>query len=118
MRTTGRTKGGRKRPAHLIRIIVATVGYILSPLSPWNDAFVNVPLSILIAYILSSLMNNLISFEEAYWVSYILTNLIGILMIYLASREYLKKFRWSQVIESLLIALMMYSVLFIVFHSK
>ena len=107
MTTTGRTKGGRKRPAHLIRALIAFIGYLLSPLSPWNDAFVNVPLSILIAWLLSGALG----FYKAYWIGYLLTNIAGLLMLYIAARDYLKKLRWSELIESLLIAVIVYVIL-------
>ncbi len=39
-----------------VAILALVVGYILSPLSLWNDAFVNIPLSIAIAYMVELLV--------------------------------------------------------------
>ncbi len=41
--------------SHLYTGIVAVVGYLLSPLSWWNDLFVNVPLAYLFALPFSQL---------------------------------------------------------------
>ncbi len=59
---------------------VATVGYILSPLSWWNDAFVNIP----IAYVFASLValfwpsEFLASLVLGYW----LTNNVGLNLLH------------------------------------
>ncbi len=61
------------------RWITFTIGWLLSPLTPWNDAILNLPL----AYVMASLLIRVLPFPFAvlflgcYW----LTNLIGILMV-------------------------------------
>jgi hypothetical protein len=59
--------------------IVAFVGWLLSPLSWWNDAFVNLPLSWLFASAVSLISHRL--FLPAMVAGYWLTNIAGILMM-------------------------------------
>ena len=56
----------------------ALVGFILSPLSWWNDAVVNIPISLVIASLLSRLgVDFTLGFIAAYWV----TNILGIILM-------------------------------------
>ena len=112
MITTGRTKGGRKRPAHLIRALIAFIGLMLSPLTPWNDSFVNVPLSIAIAL----LLRPLIGFDKGYWFGYALTNIAGLALLAIASKEDLKKINLKSVVSSLLFAIIVYIILHLVLN--
>ncbi len=59
--------------------IVAFIGYLLSPLSWWNDAFVNLPLAWLFASLVSLAWHRL--FVPAMLLGYWLTNIVGILMM-------------------------------------
>jgi hypothetical protein len=59
--------------------IVAFIGYLLSPLSWWNDAFVNLPLAWLFASLVSLASRRL--FVPAMILGYWLTNIVGILMM-------------------------------------
>jgi hypothetical protein len=59
--------------------IVAFVGWLLSPLSWWNDAFVNLPLAWLFASAVSLISHRL--FLPAVVVGYWLTNIAGILLM-------------------------------------
>jgi hypothetical protein len=59
--------------------IVAVIGYLLSPLSWWNDAFINLPLAWLFASLVSLASHRL--FAPAMIVGYWLTNVVGILMM-------------------------------------
>jgi hypothetical protein len=59
--------------------IVAVIGYLLSPLSWWNDAFVNLPLAWLFASLVSLASHRL--FVPAMILGYWLTNIAGLLMM-------------------------------------
>jgi hypothetical protein len=59
---------------------VAVIGYMLSPLSLWNDMFVNVPLALLFAWLVSLVYRP--AFETCLIVGYWLTNVIGLVMIH------------------------------------
>jgi len=65
--------------------ILATLGFMLSPLSWWNDAFVNLPLALAFAWLASSraapeIRERVfqISLVAAYW----LTNVLGFVLMY------------------------------------
>ena len=59
--------------------IVAVIGYLLSPLSWWNDPFINLPLAWLFASLVSLASHGL--FAPAMIVGYWLTNIVGLLMM-------------------------------------
>jgi hypothetical protein len=63
----------------LVSGIVFAIGYILSPLSWWNDPFVNLPL----AYLLGNLTNFFFpsSFQIGMIAAYWLSNLTGMLLM-------------------------------------
>lgn len=65
---------------------LASVGFILSPLTWWNDLFVNLPLAFAFAYIIGLLISNVISvtlplFIGLMVVGYFLTNVLGFLLM-------------------------------------
>lgn len=64
--------------------LLAVIGYTLSPLSWWNDLFVNVPLAYVISIPFSMLNQRLFlpSFVIAYWV----TNVAGLLLLHAGVR--------------------------------
>lgn len=64
------------------------LGWLLSPFTFWNDAFVNIPLS----YICASLFIRLFpsDFLLTVLIFYWLSNLIGIFMMYAAGKNILK----------------------------
>ena len=59
--------------------ILAFIGYILSPLSWWNDTFINLPLAWLFASLVSLASHRL--FAPAMILGYWLTNIAGILLM-------------------------------------
>ncbi len=61
------------------------IGWVLSPLTTWNDLFINVPLSYLIANFLYFLIR--LPFKWLLIASYILTNILGLLLMYVSGKE-------------------------------
>src|SRR5690242_228615 len=59
--------------------ILALVGFMLSPLSWWNDLFVNVPLALAFAWLVSLVYKP--AFTVAWVVGYWLTNVIGFVLM-------------------------------------
>ena len=59
--------------------ILAFVGYMLSPLSWWNDLFVNVPLALVFAWVVSFFYRP--AFEWSVIVGYWLTNVLGFVLM-------------------------------------
>ena len=71
----------------MIRGAVGVIGFILSPLSWWNDLFVNVPLSFAFAWAVGKPLSLFIEihrwlFINLFVLGYFLTNLLGFLMIH------------------------------------
>lgn len=72
---------------HLAWGSLFAIGFILSPLSWWNDAVVNLPIAYLAAYLAARLDQRLFlfAFVGVYWA----TNLIGLLCMHVSARKLL-----------------------------
>jgi hypothetical protein len=69
----------------------ATVGYLLSPLSWWNDAFVNFPLALGFAWLVSALWpadGRDRVFGIAVVAGYWLTNVLGFVLLHHGMKEF------------------------------
>ncbi len=60
--------------------ILAAIGYVLSPLSWWNDLFVNIPLAYAFAIPFGMLSEDL--FLPAMIVGYWITNIVGFILLH------------------------------------
>ena len=68
------------------------LGFMLSPLSWWNDAFVNLPLALAFAWLVSSPCGPFwreTVFDVALVVGYWLTNLLGFVLMHKGARKLL-----------------------------
>ena len=65
------------------------VGWLLSPFTFWNDLFVNIPLSYILANILRHLVN--LDFMAMVLISYWATNILGVFLMIISGREIFKK---------------------------
>jgi hypothetical protein len=63
-----------------LNIIMTTLGYLLSPLSWWNDLILNIPLAYGFAFLFGLISKNL--FYPMMIVGYWLTNIIGLILIH------------------------------------
>ena len=68
--------------------ILAVIGFMLSPLSWWNDLFVNVPLALVFAWLVSLVYKP--AFEVSLIVGYWLTNVIGLVLLHKGAEKMLK----------------------------
>lgn len=75
--------------------ILAVVGYMLSPLSWWNDLFVNVPLALAFAWVVSVFYRP--AFEVSLVFGYWLTNVAGLILLHKGAQQMLtdKKKKYS-----------------------
>jgi len=69
--------------------ITAFVGYMLSPLSWWNDLFVNVPLALAFAWVISLFSKR--AFMPSLVVGYWLTNVVGFILLHKGAQQILSK---------------------------
>jgi hypothetical protein len=60
--------------------LVGVIGFLLSPLSWWNDLFVNVPLALLFAWLVSCINRG--AFAASFILGYWLTNVLGLVLMH------------------------------------
>src|SRR3954469_20158144 len=65
--------------------ILAVIGFMLSPLSWWNDLFVNVPLALAFAWLVSLVYHP--AFEASLIVGYWLTNVLGFVLLHKGTQK-------------------------------
>jgi hypothetical protein len=68
---------------------LVVVGFMLSPLSWWNDLFVNVPLALAFAWIVSLFYER--AFELSFVIGYWLTNVLGFVLMQKGGQKMLTK---------------------------
>lgn len=69
--------------------LLGLVGFLLSPLSWWNDIFINVPLAWLFAYVITKPLSYLgnvsrLGFGIIFAIGYLLTNILGFYLMHLS----------------------------------
>ena len=64
---------------------LAAIGYMLSPLSWWNDLFVNVPLALAFAWVVSLFYRP--AFQGSLVVGYWLTNVVGLVLLHKGAQQ-------------------------------
>ena len=69
--------------------ILFVIGYLLSPLSFWNDLFVNIPIAYAFGFLIGLISSKL--FLPAMILGYWITNLAGFLMMHYGALEVLNK---------------------------
>ncbi|OGW82841.1 MAG: hypothetical protein A2987_02010 [Omnitrophica bacterium RIFCSPLOWO2_01_FULL_45_10] len=62
------------------------IGWVLSPFTQWNDLFVNIPVSYLIANLLYAFARP--PFRWLLIGSYVFTNILGLLLMFFSGRAY------------------------------
>lgn len=101
--------------------VLASIGFILSPLTWWNDLFINLPLAFGFAYAVGGLMSFAIPVNKAMFltlmaIGYFLTNLAGFLLMQRGALHFYNgkkvQFSWGKnIFYSLLaIALVVFSI--------
>jgi hypothetical protein len=97
--------------------ILGFIGFMLSPLSWWNDLFVNVPLALAFAWIISLFYKP--AFEVACVIGYCLTNVAGFVLMHKGARRMLspgeteRKYSWRDLTRDLAVSLL-YTALILV----
>ena len=69
--------------------VVAFIGFMLSPLSWWNDLFVNVPLALVFAWAVAFFYPS--AFLHAAVLGYLLTNVAGFIMMHKGAQQMLSE---------------------------
>ena len=89
--------------------ILAVIGFMLSPLSWWNDLFVNVPLATAFAWGVAAFCEP--AFETALVVGYWLTNVLGLVLMHkgaamAASQAEAKPFSPRNLVKDVVVSLL------------
>jgi hypothetical protein len=88
--------------------VLAGIGFMLSPLSWWNDLFVNVPLALAFAWIVSLFYRP--AFEVCVIVGYWLSNVAGFVLMHKGAQKMLsetdKKYSWRNLLKDIGISLL------------
>ncbi|MCX7872556.1 MAG: hypothetical protein N2487_04655 [Verrucomicrobiae bacterium] len=69
--------------------VLGLIGFILSPLSWWNDLIVNVPLAIIFGWLVSLIYRPLFVYAAIF--GYWMTNIIGLILLRRGARMVLKE---------------------------
>jgi len=87
--------------------VLAAVGYMLSPLSWWNDMVVNMPIALVFAWGVSAFWKS--AFGPAMVIGYWLTNVLGLVLMHKGAQQLLsngpKKYSRRELMKDLIISL-------------
>jgi hypothetical protein len=88
--------------------VVALIGYMLSPLSWWNDLFVNVPLALAFAWLVS--LGYRPAFGPCLILGYWLTNIAGFILLHKGAQQMLsdelKKYSRRDLLKDIVVSLL------------
>ena len=73
--------------------VLVVLGLMLSPLTWWNDAFVNFPLALAFAWLIASFSPAVwreVVFQVALVIGYWLTNVLGLVLMHKGARQFKK----------------------------
>ena len=94
---------------------LAFIGYMLSPLSWWNDLFVNVPLALAFAWVISLFYQP--AFAASLVLGYWLTNVLGFILMHKGAQKLLSekpgRYSWRDLARDVGISLL-YTALIVV----
>jgi len=94
-------------------IALVTIGFILSPLSWWNDMVINVPLAYIFSLPFSLIDQRL--FLPGFILGYWLSNLLGFLMLHWGGENLIRQHRIPFSTRRSLIISTLYSIIIIIF---
>lgn len=96
--------------------IMATIGYMLSPLSWWNDLYLNIPLAYLGAWLASLFYKPafLTAFIAAYWI----TNVAGLVIMHkgikkAAGKQMISRYTRKELLKDIALSLVYTGVIII-----
>jgi hypothetical protein len=88
--------------------IVAFIGFMLSPLSWWNDAFVNLPLALVFAWIIALFYPK--AFGASVVLGYWITNVLGFILLHKGGAKILSEvdtpYSWKALARDLVVSLL------------
>ena len=104
------------RAKGFIHSSVFFLGWLLSPLTFWNDVFINIPF----AYLCASLVFRLAHFDFLLMVMvfYWFSNILGIAMMYFSGRAIAREVGyWKDVVLKTVLTILIYSIVLVLLHN-
>lgn len=92
------------------------LGWLLSPLTFWNDAFINIPL----AYLCASLFYRLAHFDFLFMtlVFYWLSNILGIALMYISGKAIAREEGyWKNALLKTILTILIYSIVLVLLNN-
>ena len=104
-------KGNAVKKQHLFNVFLVTIGFILSPLTWWNDLVVNIPLAYLFSIPFSLMHESLFlpSFVIGYW----FTNLLGFLLMHWGGESLIRQKKPTFTLKHSLFISLTYSIIMV-----
>jgi len=102
--------------------VLGLIGFILSPLSWWNDLVVNIPLAIIFGWLVSLIYKPLFIYAAIF--GYWLTNIIGLILLRrgaklaLSEEDAQKPFSKKEILKDIIISIAYTSVIIILAKLK
>ena len=88
--------------------VLGLIGFLLSPLSWWNDAFINLPLAVGLGWLVSLIYRP--AFEAAVIVCYWLTNELGFVLMHKGGQKMLsekpERYSWRDLAKDVAVSLL------------
>jgi hypothetical protein len=101
----------------IVTAVIFFVGWIFSPFTWWNDSFVNIPLSYVMAHILFYGIH--LPFSWLVLGSYWFTNIIGIVLMYVSGKPIVtQSHHRTRTIAIFVLTLLIYSLLLFYLDKK
>lgn len=96
---------------NLCRLVLGTIGFLLSPISWWNDIWINIPIAYLIASIFTRVVPSL--FTEIFISTYWLTNILGLMLMHQSIAGFVSKHSEKKQILKNISIILIYSLILI-----
>ena len=110
------SKNKKKIVKRIFGGILAVIGFLLSPISWWNDLVVNIPLSYLFAIPFGAINKSL--FLPMFIIGYWLTNITGFVMMHQGIKQMtikkLKKRNIKKELRNMMIVSILYTILILI----
>ena len=100
--------------------VLAFIGFLLSPLSWWNDAFVNLPLAVGFGWLIARFHRP--AFEPAVIFGYWLTNVLGLVLLHKGGQKIMsgetRRYTRRDFVRDILVSLLYTAVIVLLLRLK
>jgi hypothetical protein len=111
---TDQTKVGSRGTRRIFGGALGVLGFLLSPLSWWNDLLINVPIALAFAWVMGFVFPS--AFLELALAGYWLSNVLGFVFLHLGAQlavtQEAPKYTWKSLLRDLAVSLFYTAVIF------